>query len=816
MRIRIIPIVLRASLFQLHWFIGIVAGTVLMLIGLSGALLSFESELLDGLNPGVRVIDARTTGSRTSGGVGASAAPLPPPRLLATLPADRAIAQLTLNADPRRAVQVLERPTGREAGTPILYVDPRDGAWLGEARGQAFFDVVERLHRFLLLPRETGKLVTGTLALGLLVLAVSGIYLRWPSQPWRPQAWLGFNARLRGRPLLWSLHAVVATWALPAWLVLTSTGIYWAFDPVRQWVDGLAGTQRAPRVVRQVMPEPPPRPDLTAVWASFEARAPDWQEVRLRLPARVDEAVDLQWLSTSADHPRQRSQLRIALDGRVLAEDRFGDRPAGARAVAVIYPLHVGDYFGLPGRIVMALAALALPLLGVTGWWMYLQRRQRRRTAAAGRRQLEERPGGASIRRPDDPSADPDDRPILVAWAGQTGRAEALALRTASALQRAGNAVNVEVLARLAPEDLSRRRAALLVVSTFGDGQPPDSARRFASAINRDGAPLDGLHYAVLALGNRAYPQFAAFGRHLHRRLAERGGIAVQPLVPACDSDPGAFAAWLGGLGRFGVLTGTGAAAIDPEPSPSWRPWRLENRALLNPLSVGEGLYELHLRPGAGEPLPTWSPGALAEVMPIAAGSGPPRRYSVASIVADGSVQLIVRRQDGGRGLVSGYLTGDCPLQGEIRLRLVANPGFQVVTDRRRCLFIGNGSGLAGLRGLLRERVRLALADNWLVFGERHRDADGLCADELAGWQARGLARIDRVFSRDPGGGYVQDFLRRHRDEVADWLGGDGVVHVCGSLAGMAGGVDAALREMLGADGLETLAGQGRYRRDVY
>ncbi|MFT4102366.1 MAG: PepSY domain-containing protein [Burkholderiaceae bacterium] len=60
------------------------------------------------------------------------------------------------------------------------------------------------------------------------------MYLRWPRRPSSPSAWLTSNPRLKGRPFPWSLHSVVATWMNPAWVILAATGIYWAFDPVRQ------------------------------------------------------------------------------------------------------------------------------------------------------------------------------------------------------------------------------------------------------------------------------------------------------------------------------------------------------------------------------------------------------------------------------------------------------------------------------------------------------------------------------------------------------------------------------------------------------
>jgi sulfite reductase (NADPH) flavoprotein alpha-component len=62
----------------------------------------------------------------------------------------------------------------------------------------------------------------------------------------------------------------------------------------------------------------------------------------------------------------------------------------------------------------------------------------------------------------------------------------------------------------------------------------------------------------------------------------------------------------------------------------------------------------------------------------------------------------------------------------------------------------------------------------------------------------------------------VQDRLREAADALRQWVAERAVIYVCGSLEGMAPGVDSALREALGEQVFDDLVAQGRYRRDVY
>ncbi|PLK47757.1 sulfite reductase flavoprotein subunit alpha [Uliginosibacterium sp. TH139] len=795
--------ILRWSFFQLHWLIGITAGSLLMLIGLSGAMMSFEEEILDMLNPGLRSVPVQ------------SVPMLAPPLLLPAvvpLPSGERITTAIFSAEAGRSVQLLlQTPPGASKLLP-LYVHPYTGQLLGEARGQAFFEWIERLHRFFLLPREPGRVVAGILSSSLLLLIASGLYLRWPRRPLDLRTWLGFNPRLKGRPFLWSLHAVLATWALPAWLLLTATGIYWSFDSVRSSVDSWAGIERAPRVKKEMPPKADLNgavPDISLAWQRFADKVPAWRELRVRPPETASAALEILWLLPDAAHQRERNRMLIALDGKLKKDERFAEQSTGKRVLAMIHPLHMGRDFGLAVQLFMMLSALALPVLGVTGWLLYLSRRRGAREAERQRKALLPVVGVAA------------EESILVAWASQTGRAESLALRTAAALQAAGRAVVMRPLASLQPAELAGFPQALFVVSTFGEGEAPDTARGFARALGLADLELERLRFAVLALGNRQYRQFCGFGHSLQAALLRFGAQAWQPLTPACETEPAAVEHWFAGLKRFGVRDDSLSASA--QAAPAWEPWRLAQRTLLNPGSSGSPLFELTLLPAKGE-LPHWTPGALVEILPcphlcsVEPDLPAPRRYSIASIHEDGCLQLIVRQHHHalGIGLASGFLTLNCPLDDELALRLQANPSFTLAEDDSPSIFIGNGSGIAGLRGLLRERVRRGFGRNWLVFGERHRATDSVCETEFGVWVQAGLLEVDRVFSREPGGGHVQDFLRGESARLMRWLGEGAVIHVCGSLQGMAGGVDAMLEALLGREGLDLLIAQKRYRRDVY
>ncbi|WP_447743023.1 sulfite reductase subunit alpha [Variovorax boronicumulans] len=402
--------------------------------------------------------------------------------------------------------------------------------------------------------------------------------------------------------------------------------------------------------------------------------------------------------------------------------------------------------------------------------------------------------------------------PTLVLFASQTGQAETIAWQTARRLRTAGTAVRVMALNALDSATLASARRALFVASTYGEGDAPDGASVFAERVMGAPLALPSLRYAVLALGDRQYAHFCGFGRALDAWLHTAGAVRDFAPIEVDNSDPAALADW---HARWGDAPEGG----DDAPA-SFAPWRLTRRELLNAGSTGGPVFHLGLTPQTGA-LPHWASGDLVQVA-IASDPARPRDYSIASLPADGELQLLVRQEqhpDGSMGAASGLLTSTLSVGDSVALRLRPHRGFRLEgNENRPLILIGNGTGLAGLRAHLRTRAAAGRKDNWLVFGERQSAHDFLCSEEIEAWQADGtLARLDMVFSRDQAERfYVQHRLLQMADTLQAWLRDGAAVYVCGSLQGMASGVDAALRQIAGDDLWAELSASGRYRRDVY
>lgn len=375
----------RNAWVQIHWFVGITAGVILAVVGLTGAVLSFEDEIQAALNRDTRTVPLRAD------------APLPPSALVTEYQRqfpDARVSSLQLSGEAGMSARVSVDRQNR-------YVDPYTGNALpGEGtRGRAFFQGTRSLHRWLVVGsfgnRDVGRHIVGVSTVLCTLLALSGLYLRWPKRASSWRAWLTFNPALKGRTFLWHLHSVLGTWVLVIFLMMSLTGPYWSWTWYRDGMYALAGAERpAPRgegAQRERGAErerpAPPTANLDAAWNSFQqatASTGGFRTATLNLPQAPGGHIEIRYVDADPAHSRANNTLQVdATTGAVVRHERYDGKRLGEKLMSSVLALHAGSFFGLPGKTLFMIASLGMPLFTITGWIMYLQRRRSARAYAA-------------------------------------------------------------------------------------------------------------------------------------------------------------------------------------------------------------------------------------------------------------------------------------------------------------------------------------------------------------------------------------------------------------------------------------------------
>lgn len=834
-------------IFQIHWLLGITMGLVLSIVGITGALLSYEQEILRWINPDSYVVTAEQRALLTPSEIYQQFHQSNP---------EAKINSITVNNSPTEAAIVNIQKEGAKHGANVM-INPYTAEALPAIQGTEFFNITEQIHRGFIFGM-TGRQIVAISMLMLLFFIFSGIYLRWPGKHSIKQ-WLFLKPKLTGRSFLWNLHAIIGTWVVIFYLIFAVTGLTWPYSWWKNGFYAVLGVENTPSKKPVAVQLADPKTSKTSVltteeisqllqktWERFPQQiARDYSTLSMSIPSD-NKSVNISFFDAIPQHERARNSATYRVDTDAFEKiNLYADKPLNEKMAASIFPIHSGSFFGSTYHFLAMFASLLMPLFFVTGWLLYLNRRQQRRLALQARSHLQ------SVAVNTQSTEKPD---WTIFFASQTGTAEQLAYDTAQHLNEVKIPCQVLPLSECSAQQLSTINNALFVVSTYGSGNAPDTALLFAKQQLHQVADLTHLNYAVLALGSQDYAEtFCGFGIQLDQWLSQNKAHPLFEVIKVSNSDADSIALWYQSLSS---ITGKQISATLPQKS--FSTWILSDRQCLNQGSLGAAVYQITLKPLNTQ---SWQAGDIAEiqcgnskerllhfiqqynldkdkVLPLLVHKDlthipthwdkncgnlpnlPIREYSIASTTQEGVIQLLIRQKINHHelGLGSGWMTQYAVLNQEILLHIRRNSSFHLADDNHPAIFIANGTGLAGLLGLIKQRNLNKQHQNWLLFGERQRQYDFFCATQIEQWQKEGhLQFVDCAFSRDQAHKiYVQDLLSQQATRLTEWINRGATIYVCGSLNGMAGSVDKALRQILGDTTVEMLIQQQRYKRDVY
>ena len=381
---------LRRAIFQIHLWLGILLAAYSVVIGLTGAILIFQEEIEDAIyakqlhmTPGPRT----TTFEAILANVHATH----PDWIAAGLSKlGEGAAAKGFDTEP---VLIVMRPVSdpKTSNLRYVYVDPNSGrVLLDRMRYSSFMGFIFHLHLYLLLDR-IGLTISGWMALGLLILCISGIVVWWPGAA-RWAAALVLRRRSSWRRFNWDLHSVTGFWCCVALTAVSLTGVYFAFPlPIAGSVVKLTGGSIKEAMKYVAVPKAPPAKPGTPVLSVDRAIQ--------TINTQMGDAPAIYYISlpqTPADiyggisyyHTRvpYTAGKRVAIDphtGAVLMSIDTRSAPLGVRLVQYFYSIHFGTFAGTTGvigyivRSLWVLLGISPAVLAVTGLIMYWNRKLR-------------------------------------------------------------------------------------------------------------------------------------------------------------------------------------------------------------------------------------------------------------------------------------------------------------------------------------------------------------------------------------------------------------------------------------------------------
>lgn len=371
---------LRSILFWLHLSAGVIAGALILVMSVTGVLLTYEKQMMHWAD--LRQVEAVN-------------APVSK-----HLPADSLVRLAELANPTAHATSIAFRhdPSepalvsfGREG---MLYLHPASGKVLGrgDTATRAFFSGATAWHRWLAGEgpnRTRGKAVNDAANLLFLVLVLSGMVL-WLPRTWtwvRVRAVLWFRTGLSPKARDFNWHNVLGIWsALPLIAIVASgavIGYPWAGDLVYRVV----GESPPPRTP----PGPPPGEratiaktaapvagSLSGMISAALPLMPDWKVVTAQIPAAGATTASVTLDRGNGGQPQLRATVQFAVaTGAIAKYQPFDSLSTGRQARSVLRFAHTGEVLGTTGQTVAGLASLASVILVITGISLALRRAAR-------------------------------------------------------------------------------------------------------------------------------------------------------------------------------------------------------------------------------------------------------------------------------------------------------------------------------------------------------------------------------------------------------------------------------------------------------
>lgn len=400
--------------FKIHWILGITAGIILLVVGTSGAIMSFEKEIMKAINSDSYYVS-----------VPAEQEKLPVKELLEKFQASNPNAKInsiSFSSDADSSTVINIAGEGQNARRGISkYVNPYTAEVLPDLVGKDFFGFMLRLHRWLAFPqeiREVGKQTVAISTISLIVLIISAIVIYWGRIKHAFFKSFTFKFKHHGRAFLSTMHSAIGMWVIPFYLLACLTGLFWSYEwynnalykiagvekPQRQQtpqqpqaqgqktqgektqgqkenVQKVEGQQRVQRDARtQSEPKKSKFDEYQKAVEMFNIFVQrDYSTVTLRFPQKGT-VYSFNYLDTNPAHYRATNTLELDVNSwQLLKHERYNDKPLNEQLMRSILPLHTGEYFGLIGQIAMFLASSLMALFTITGFMLYINRHKKKK-----------------------------------------------------------------------------------------------------------------------------------------------------------------------------------------------------------------------------------------------------------------------------------------------------------------------------------------------------------------------------------------------------------------------------------------------------
>lgn len=420
--------------FKIHWILGFIFGLTLIIIGVTGSTLSFEKEIKRFFNKDSYIVEVPQDQAKLSA-----------KELLEKYQESNPKAKInsisfSSNLESSVVLNIASEEPNERKGKNV-YLNPYTAEVLPEIKGNDFFSLMLRLHRWLAFEgdyRTVGKQVVAISTIACIILTISGLIIYWPRVKHAFFKSFTFSFKHKNRAFLSTMHSAVGMWVIPLFLLMTLTGLYWSYDWYRAMLYNIAGVEQPVRAQQpqakegqeaegqkgqaeqgqkdkraqdgqnaRMQGEKPegdmPRkegmkpdgqkPQQQKAKSNFNEHQKainmfeifvqkDYENATLRFPQKGT-IYSISYLDVDAAHYRARNTIEVDINSwQLLKHDKYEDKPLNEKLIGSMLPLHTGEYFGVIGQTLAFIASGLMALFVITGYMLYYDRWKKKKAKA--------------------------------------------------------------------------------------------------------------------------------------------------------------------------------------------------------------------------------------------------------------------------------------------------------------------------------------------------------------------------------------------------------------------------------------------------
>ncbi|SFG76441.1 PepSY-associated TM helix domain-containing protein [Pontibacter chinhatensis] len=382
---------------DVHLWLGIASGLVLFVVCLTGTIYTFKDEVEKLMDPGKYSVE-----------VPANAQPLAPNVLIAQLEQELKGSVVSLNIPEDKASTYSvgiapakgpeggkgegsskgkggEQGKGGGGGRPATYyVNPYTGQVVGtpESATAEFFTTVMKMHRWLLIEGDVGKIIVGASTIIFTFLVLTGLVLWFPVKRKNWKQGLKIKTNAKWKRVNHDLHNTLGFYSSILLLIMALTGLCWSFEWYRDGLSSVMGAE-----VFKGRKEKP----MTIAAAASTATPEDYiqqanlllpynGDLRLSLPADDTTAVVIQKSKTGFFALAASDKVQLNKhSAEPLKVEKFSDKPLNEQIVGLIKPLHLGNVYGTFSKILYFIACLVATSLPITGTLIWINKLRKKK-----------------------------------------------------------------------------------------------------------------------------------------------------------------------------------------------------------------------------------------------------------------------------------------------------------------------------------------------------------------------------------------------------------------------------------------------------